>query len=176
MEYIDILDENGEKINVIDTKTNVYTKGLWHKAVHIWIINSQNEIMLQKRSPKKKISPNMWTTSVAGNVSASEESYETAVREIFEEIGLLVNKQELQYLFTVKEDKIKNNRIIKEFIDVFLLEKSIDVTKIKLQEDEVSEIKFISYQEFKNMVLNNNSTLSEHKEMHAKLLDILEKI
>lgn len=39
MECLDILDENGKKTGQTASRKEVHSKGLWHKGVHIWIIN-----------------------------------------------------------------------------------------------------------------------------------------
>ena len=48
-EYFDVLDEEGRPSGVTKPKSEVHTKGYWHRTVHIWIINENNEILLQKR-------------------------------------------------------------------------------------------------------------------------------
>ena len=46
-EYFDILDENGKKTGKTKLRKEVHKDGDWHKAVHVWIINDKNEILLQ---------------------------------------------------------------------------------------------------------------------------------
>lgn len=41
MEYLDILDEEGNKTGEIKPRKEVHSNGYWHKGVHIWIINSK---------------------------------------------------------------------------------------------------------------------------------------
>lgn len=173
MENIDILDENGNQLGLVKTREEVHSKGFWHKVVHIWIINSEGKLLLQKRSAEKKTNPNMWTTSVSGHLSAGDNSIDGAVREIDEEIGLKTNKDELKYLFTVSEEKIKSEIINRELIDVYLLRKDVNIKDLKLQEEEVSDIKWVTLSEFEQMVYTNNENLVEHKEMHKKLIEIL---
>lgn len=173
MENIDILDENGNQLGLVKTREEVHSKGFWHKVVHIWIINSEGKLLLQKRSAEKKTNPNMWTTSVSGHLSAGDNSIDGAVREIDEEIGLKANKDELKYLFTVSEEKIKSEIINRELIDVYLLRKDVNIKDLKLQEEEVSDIKWVTLSEFEQMVYTNNENLVEHKEMHKKLIEIL---
>ena len=43
MEYLDILDKNGNKTGERKPRKEVHSKGYWHKGVHIWIINSKKE-------------------------------------------------------------------------------------------------------------------------------------
>lgn len=54
------LDENGNVTGEKRTRSEVHSKGLWHKAVHIWIVNDKRELILQKRSHEKITNPDMW--------------------------------------------------------------------------------------------------------------------
>lgn len=175
MEYFDLLDENGNKLGKTKPRREVHSNGDWHKAVHIWIVNDKGDLILQKRSSEKLTNPNMWTTSTSGHLSAGDSPVNGAIRELSEEIGLTVNKEDLEYLFTVKEHSVHNNGTLinNEIIDVFLISENIDITKLKLQEEEVSEVKYISYLEFEKMVNSDSVDLVPHKELHHKLLEIL---
>jgi isopentenyldiphosphate isomerase len=37
---------------------------LWHRTANVYIVNSKNEVLLQKRSSTIRVFPNMWTMSV----------------------------------------------------------------------------------------------------------------
>lgn len=179
MEKIDVLDQNGNKTGEVVSREEVHKLGLWHKCVHIWLINGKGEVLLQKRSKKKATHPNMWTTATSGHLSAGDSSIEGAIRELGEEIGLEAKESELKYLFTVKESGVNKNperKIIeKEFTDVYLIKKDIDIDELKLQEEEVSEVKWFSYEEFKKMVIEKDKNLVPHREMQLKILEILGK-
>ncbi len=176
MEKIDVLDENGNQTGEVMTREEVHRLGLWHKCVHIWIINGKGEVLLQKRSAQKIMSPNKWTTATSGHLSAGDSNVQGAIRELSEEIGLQVNENELKYLFSVKENTINEEKhvIDKELIDVFLMRKEVDIKNLKLQEEEVSDVKWFSYEEFKKMVLEDDENLVAHREMQVKMLEILE--
>lgn len=174
-EYFDVLDENGNLTGEKRARSEVHSKGLWHKAVHIWIANDKGELILQKRSHEKVTNPDMWTTSTSGHLSAGDTSIVGAIRELSEEIGLKVDETDLEYLFTVKEHTVHNNGklVNNEIIDVFLISKNVNIKDLRLQKEEVSEIKYISLEEFENMVKSNSKELVPHKELHCKLLEIL---
>ena len=70
MEYIDICDSEGNLIGEKKIKEEVYKHGLWHKSAHVWVINSEKEVLIQKRSPFVYNYPNKWDISAAGHVSA----------------------------------------------------------------------------------------------------------
>ena len=101
-EYFDILDENGNKTGERKLRSEVHRDGDWHRAVHIWIINQNGEVLLQRRSPNKDSNPNMLDISCAGHLSAGDESLEGAIRELKEELGLDVRPNELQFIKTIK--------------------------------------------------------------------------
>ena len=174
MELIDVLDENRNNTGKILSREEVHKRGLWPKTVHIWVINKTGDILLLKRSPMKKTSPNMWTTSVSGHLSAGDSSIEGAIRELKEEIGIEAKPEELKYLFTVSEEVIKENNIKdREHIDVYVLHADINIDKLILQEEEVSKVKWFSFTEFEKMVNNHDKNLVKHDEIHEKIIKIL---
>ena len=61
MEYWDVLDENGNPTGEIMKKYDekVFERGLYHLGSDLWPINSENKILIQKRSSQKRFS-NCW--------------------------------------------------------------------------------------------------------------------
>lgn len=177
MEKIDVLDENGKQTGEVVSREEVHRLGLWHRCVHIWIVNSKKEILLQKRSGQKIMSPNKWTTATSGHLSAGDSSIEGAIRELGEEIGLQAKAEELQYLFTVKETTVNEEKHVldNEIIDVYLMKKEVAIEELKLQEEEVSDAKWFSYDAFQKMVLESDENLVAHREMQRKILEILKQ-
>ena len=154
-EYFDVLDENGNKTGEQKLRTEVHRDGDWHRAVHIWIINQNGEVLLQRRSPNKDSNPNMLDISCAGHLSAGDESLEGAIRELKEELGLDVQPEELQLVKTFKRSSRYTETFLNnEFVDLYILRTEKTVDDMKMQEEEVSEIFFVPYKEFKKMVTN----------------------
>ena len=89
MEVWDILDENGNITGETMCKGDkkVWEEGIYHQGVDAWIINSENKILIQKRSPKKKLEPNVWAMT-GGSVIKGETLLEALKRETLEELGL----------------------------------------------------------------------------------------
>ena len=83
-EYFDVLKENGEYEGRIETREICHEKGLWHKAVAMFMINSKGQVLLQKRSANKKMWPNMWDMTAGGHVLAGDFGFEAIIREIQE--------------------------------------------------------------------------------------------
>lgn len=174
MEYFDVLDENGNKTGKTKLRNSVHRDGDWHKAVHVWILNDKKELLLQKRSPNKDSSPNKWDISSAGHLSAGDDSLTGALREIEEELGIIVAKENLEFLATIKKST-KHSKIFinNEFNDVYILNLNIELSQIKIQEEEVSDVKFIYYKNLEKMVNDKIENLIIHKEEYEILFKLL---
>lgn len=173
MELLDVLDSNGFKTGIIKDKKQVYNDGDFHRAVHIWIMNSNDEILVQKRSPKKETFPNLWAISVAGHVRSGETSIEAAIREIKEEIGKKVTEEDLIYLFTLKREQALNDKTLRVIDDVYIIYLDIDVENTKLQFSELTDIKYVYYEYLENIFKDHDENYVPYTEEHVKLFEYL---
>ena len=81
MEIWDILDSEGNKTGRTMVKgEEKLPEGFYHLGADVWIKNSENKILIQKRSPQKKLSPNVWAMT-GGSVIKGETSIETIERD-----------------------------------------------------------------------------------------------
>ena len=173
-ELFDILDENGNKTGKTKPRSLVHRDGDWHKSVHVWIVNNKNEILLQKRSPNKDSHPNMWDISSAGHLSAGDESVEAAVRELKEELGIDILPEQLKLIGTRKKaGNFASLFVNSEFSDVYLLRTSVELSKLSLQKEEVSEVKYVTLDDFRNMIKTKDKTLLMHMEEFEMLFKAL---
>lgn len=174
-EYFDLLDENGNKTGKIKLRTEVHRDGDWHKAVHIWIINNKGDVLLQRRCATKDSNPNMLDISSAGHLSTGDDSLTGAIRELKEELNLNVNKEELQFIKTLKRSsKYTSTFINNEFDDLYILRTDKTINDMKFQEDEISEIFFVPYKKFKEMVNNKQPDLLLHEEEFEILFELFD--
>lgn len=90
----EIFDVVNERDEVIDRKprSEVHRLKLKHRAVHVLVFNSPGEVFLQKRSMSKDTSPGLWDSSASGHVDSGEDYDTCAIRELREEIGLIISK------------------------------------------------------------------------------------
>ena len=133
-------------------KLDVHKRGLRHKAVSVFLI-SDNSVLLQKRALMKYHTPGLWANTCCTHPSWLEDSIDCAHRRLKEELGIeiseLVYKDKIDYKADVGNGLIEN-----ETVDVFV--GSIE-TKNKLQmvlnHDEVSEVKWITFETLKEEIL-----------------------
>ena len=174
-EYFDVLDEFGNKTGKTKLRSEVHRDGDWHKAVHIWIINDNGDILLQRRCATKDSNPNMLDVSSAGHLSAGDESLEGALRELKEELNLDVDKDELQFIKTLKKSSRYTETFINnEFVDLYILRTNKKIEDMKYQKEEISEIFYVPYKEFKKMVNNYQPDLLRHEEEFEILFNMFD--
>ena len=84
-ESLDAVDEND---NVIDTlpRKQIHAERHLHRAVHVFLLNKQGDLYLQKRSHLKDTHPGAWDSSASGHVDPGESYLDCARREMWEEV------------------------------------------------------------------------------------------
>lgn len=142
-EIIDLLDEKGKVIGEV-SKEKAHKSGLFHRVVHVWILNDKNQILVQRRAKAKDFYPNVWDVSFAGHIHAGESSLDAALREGKEELGLKLNKENLEYAFTFLDKMTYRDIVANEFADVFILRKNIDLSHLNLQKEELDDVKWLN--------------------------------
>lgn len=87
MANITFVDESDVVIGS-GTKQDVWTKGIRHRIVRIFVLNSKNEVLLAQRGHTLESLPGRWNESAAGHVDEGEDYQVAAVRETDEELGI----------------------------------------------------------------------------------------
>jgi isopentenyldiphosphate isomerase len=132
------------------TREDVHRLGHWHEAFHCWFISRDEDkyyIYLQLRSAIKKDYPNLLDITAAGHI-LSHETIMDGIREIHEEIGILVSHEELELLGIIDYCVEKENFIDKEIAHTYLYEYKQAFSDFVLQQEEVSGIFKTEFNEF----------------------------
>ena len=174
-EKVDILNELGEFTGKIASREECHKKGLWHRAVYAFVIDEKGNVLLQKRSSQKRLWPNLWDVTVGGHVESGEFGRQALIREVKEELGIEIGDNDIKYLVGSTSINEQGNIINKHFNECYLIIKNIDITDIKLQKEEVSEVKYFSKDELLKKITNNYDGLTEKTGAWNFLKRILEK-
>ena len=94
-EFFDVVDENDEAVAKL-ARSEVHRRKLRHRAVHVFLFRQDECLLIHKRADSKEEFPSVWTSSCSGHVSAGEDYDATAVRELFEELGIESAVERLQ--------------------------------------------------------------------------------
>ncbi|GAB6097708.1 hypothetical protein JCM14469_39620 [Desulfatiferula olefinivorans] len=174
-ETIDVLTDDGEITGRTEPRETIHALGLWHRTVHIWIVNDDRDILLQKRAQAKKTHPGLWDVSCAGHISTGETSLDAARKELFEELGLDLSPAELMFLFTEKVETLhdEGRYIDREFHDIFLVRKNVPLTDLTLQADEVAALMYLPLRDFGIKIFRKDRNLVPHFREYARIRDCL---
>lgn len=167
MEIWDIYDGDRVKTGRTISRAERLSEGEYHIVVHILIMNSKNEMLIQKRTLTKDKWPGYWDISVGGSIVAGEDSRIGAIREAKEEIGYDVNLENIRPAITFNFER--------GFDDYYIILDEPDIAKLKLQEEEVDEVKWASREEVIEMI-KNNQFVNHHINFMNLMFDLAEEI
>jgi predicted alpha/beta hydrolase family esterase/isopentenyldiphosphate isomerase len=154
-ELLEEVDKNGIFTGRIIDKELMHDNNILHNEIAIFIVNSNNEILIQKRSANKRTHPNCWGLC-AGHIGAYENIIDAALRELKEEVGVGATAEDL--IFFDKEYKIKESNSQVVYFYCLYLDKP--VSEFIIQKEELSEVKWMDYNEYKQLVLANDSSIT----------------
>ena len=138
MELRDLYDENKELTGETIYKGQDVPKGRYYITVVVFIQNSKNEFLIQKRVKKKD---GKWATTGGHPVSGETSK---------------------QGIITTEDD----------FVDIYYLKEDIDIKKIKIQKEEVEDVKWATIEEI-NELIKNEAFSESHTEFFELCLDYL---
>ena len=148
-ELVDILDSDGNFTGKTTMKSEAHKYGWFHPTVHVWFYTKKGQLLLQQRGKEKDTHPLLWDVSVAGHIGAGEEFESSALREVSEEIGLEITKDELQKIGVFKSIQKHHKDLIDcEFHHTYLCELKTPLSNLKKQDSEVNALKLISLIQF----------------------------
>lgn len=127
-----------------------------------------------KKSNDKKVFPGLWDISVAGHIGAGETILVAAQREVFEEIGLKLQEKDFIKIGTrIHQVKHLNGIIDNEHHHVFIAELKAPLSTLKIQEEEVDDIKLFNLKVLKDTKNLENVLLPR---FHAYYCMVYDKI
>ena len=154
MEIWDLYTENREKTNQTMIRGEKVPEGFYHLSVTVCIFNSEGKMLIQQRVPTKDDWPNLWDVSCGGSAISGDTSQMAAEREAFEELGLKINLE--------NERPTLINLFDEGFDDVYVLNMDVDLSTLKLQPEEVQNVKWASKEEIFSMI-DDGSFIPYHK-------------
>lgn len=160
-DLIDVLSESGLRTGDVLPRAEIHRLGKHHRAVHVYLFNARNEVLLQKRAPTVDHFPGLFGISVTGHVQAGEFSAAAARRELKEELGLRSEQRSLDFVFSFYQEAIIGETYIdRQFNDVYVVRADIDPDRLVYDRSEVSEVKFVPFERFQRMASDSSSELA----------------
>jgi isopentenyldiphosphate isomerase len=145
-ELIFAVDENNNPVAPVPRK-GIHENRIWHRVTHVWVMNLQKDILVQKRSLAKDLSPGMWEPFFGGHLGPNDNDLDCAAKEVEEEIGLMPEPAELRYFKTHKCEEVV------EFEAVFIYKWDGSAEQVHFEKEEIDEIKWVPLEEVKQQIL-----------------------
>jgi isopentenyl-diphosphate delta-isomerase len=158
-EKVILVNENDEQIGLMP-KMEAHEKALLHRAFSVFILNSNNEIMLQQRAAQKYHSPLLWTNTTCSHQRQGETNIQAGTRRLREEMGF---ETELKELFSF---------IYKAPFDNGLTEHELDHVMIGYYNDEPN----INREEAESWKWMSIENVREDMQLHHELYTVWFKI
>lgn len=157
-EIWDIYDRYGNKTERT-MKRGIPKEGDYMLCVHMYLLNSDNKFLIQKRSENKESHPGEWDIT-GGAAISGESSIDAILRETEEEVGIKLNKKDLYYA----------GRFVKErrIIEIFFAKKDFKLSDCHVQKEEVDRVELVSYDELISDVLIKRGRSIEYIELIKK--------
>jgi isopentenyl-diphosphate delta-isomerase len=151
---IDILDEQGNPTGETAHIYEIHEKGYWHATANVYVVNSKNEVLLQKRSAGMRVFPNMWTLSAGGHVRAKQNPRGAAIEEVYGELGIQVTDSELIPLRQTRKNEVllEGKNFDKEFHYNFLVKKDFEISEVRTGAMELSDVQWMPIEEYRAIV------------------------
>ncbi|MCM1289636.1 MAG: NUDIX domain-containing protein [Corallococcus sp.] len=134
-ELFDLYDVNRKHLGLTMERGAKQPPDTFRLVVHVCIFSPDGKMLCQKRVASKAVYPDLWDVSCGGCVDSGETSFEGAVRETREELGLTLPNDALPSI-TVHFNY--------GFDDVYCVTMDVSAADVKLQADEVSAIQWLS--------------------------------
>lgn len=146
-EFLFIVDKENQPLKPLK-RSLAHKKRLWHRTTGIWVINNKQQILCQKRSLKKDVKPGYWEAFFGGHLAPKQEYKSNAAIEASEELGVVINEDNLIPYKILKSDKPAH----KEFQHVFALILNMDISKFHFEKEEIDQLKWNSINEVRKIL------------------------
>lgn len=139
VDYVILVNKNDLPLGAME-KMEAHEKGVLHRAFSIFIFNSENKLLLQKRADDKYHSAGKWSNTVCSHPRTREKTEEAAHRRMLEEMGFDCEFEEA-FSFIYKANV--GDGLIEHELDHVFIGKSDK--KPDPDPNEISEFKYVDF-------------------------------
>lgn len=118
MEIWDLYNDRRELTGLSHIRGESIPPGYYHLVVHVWLRDSSGKFLISQRSTDRTSFPLMWECT-GGSVVKGEDSLTGAIREVWEELGIELPRENGRLLFSKVRDTVCGERF-GDILDVWL--------------------------------------------------------
>lgn len=137
-EQVIVVNEQDEWLGLAD-KLRAHKEGLLHRAFSVFVLNSNNEVLIQKRADGKYHSAGLWSNACCSHPRQGESTMAAAHRRLQEELGFDCKIEEV-FTFRYKAD-VGDGLIENEYDHIYIGYYDGDTA---LNTEEVSAVQYVA--------------------------------
>lgn len=146
-EMIDLYDENKNLIGKTHPRRQSRSENNFGLVVHVLVRNSEGKFLITKRATGKNYYDGLWETT-GGMVVAGENSLDGAIREVREETGFVLNRENAMLLFTEKRTNLPGWNC---FMDNWYFKQDLNLKNFVPQSGETVQCRWATFDEILKM-------------------------
>jgi 8-oxo-dGTP diphosphatase len=147
VELWDLYTENREPTGEVHVRGKALPAERYHLVVHVWIKNQKGQYLISQRSASRPTFPLMWEC-VGGSVLKGEDSFQGALREVQEEVGIDLSRNMGRRLFTKVRGTI-DGKTFNDIMDVWLFAYDGEANLAQATTPEVVQSRWMSPDEIR---------------------------
>ena len=138
-ESLILVDESDQEVGYLSKARCHEGRGVLHRAFSLLIFNDRGDLLLQRRSVRKRLWPHYWSNSCCSHPRRAESMEAAIHRRLYEELGL---ECPLQFLFKFQyQAQFDNVGAEHELCSVFIGRSS---GRLRIDQDEISDCRWVS--------------------------------
>ena len=144
MELLQVFDENKNMLNesIERDKKKEIEPGKYFMIILLFIENN-NKFLIQKTAESRFSE----YATTGGHVTYGDNAIKTVIKEAKEELGLTLNETEAKEIETITYPLCHAT--------IYYCKKNIDINKLKIQEEEVESLQWMSIHEINELISEN---------------------
>lgn len=155
MNQVILVDNNDFELGTME-KIEAHEKGLLHRAISVFIFNSDGEMLLQRRAKHKYHSGGLWTNTCCSHPYPGEKIMNAAKRRLKEEMGMECElTSAFSFIYKVNLDKGMTEH---ELDHVFI---GTTNSTPEINREEVEDFKYLSIEETEKLIRSNPEDFTE---------------
>jgi isopentenyl-diphosphate delta-isomerase len=135
---IDVVNERDEEVGTV-RRAEVLKQGQNFRTAHVFVLNSDRHLLLQRLAARRNRHPGRWGSSVAAYLFAGESYRDGAARRMREELGIDAS------LRRIGKIEMRDTNSLK-FVSLFLVHS--DAAEIR-EPDHISQLQYWPLEEVK---------------------------
>ena len=144
MERFDLYTAGRERTGRTVLRGDPVPEGFYRLVVHVCVFDPEGRMLIQQRQPFKRGWSNLWDITVGGCAVAGDDSRAAAERETREELGLDLDLTNARPTLTIHFES--------GFDDIYVLTRPVDLSALRLQQEEVQAVRWASKEEILRMI------------------------